>query len=80
VTGLKPCPFCGGGTTTLKENGRVWSGMKYGEPSSVSVQHWCDPLKGQPSRMLERVGRDLESAVAAWNTRAPSTPTGKEQP
>jgi hypothetical protein len=67
---LKPCPFCGAGTTTMKENGKVWLGMRYSEPSSVSVQHWCEPVEGQPSRMVERVGRDHESAVAMWNMRA----------
>ena len=47
----------------------MWTGMKYSEPSSVSVRHWCEPVPGQPSRMLERVGKDHASAVAAWNTR-----------
>lgn len=68
---LGPCPFCGGGITSIKLNGRVWTGTKWGEPSSVSVQHWCKPVLGQPSRMLERVGRDEASAIAAWNMRAP---------
>lgn len=66
---LKPCPFCGAGTTQIVENGKMWTGMKYREPSSVSVRHWCEPTPGQPSRMLERVGKDHASAVAAWNTR-----------
>lgn len=67
---LKPCPFCGAGSTEIVENGKMWTGMKYSEPTSVSVRHWCDKVEGQPSRMLERVGRDWESAVAAWNQRA----------
>lgn len=67
---LLPCPFCGGGTTEIQENGKVWSGMKYSEPASVSVRHWCDEIKGQPSRLIERVGRDEASAIAAWNRRA----------
>lgn len=70
---LKPCPFCGGGTTQFVENGRVWSGMKYTDPISVSVQHWCDPVPGQPSRGIERVGRDKASAITLWNTRADDT-------
>lgn len=68
--GLKPCPFCGAGSTEIVENGKMWTGMKYSDPTSVSVRHWCDKVEGQPSRMLERVGRDWESAVAAWNQRA----------
>jgi hypothetical protein len=69
---LLPCPFCGAGTTTIKENGKVWAGTKWGAPNSVSVQHWCEPVEGQPSRMLERVGRDEASAIAAWNLRSAS--------
>lgn len=67
---LLRCPFCGAGTTLIKENGKVWNGMKFGEPSSVAVQHWCEPTPGQPSRMIERVGRDEASAIEAWNRRA----------
>lgn len=67
---LKPCPFCGGSDLQFVENGKMWAGMRYSEPTSVSVRHWCPPSPGQPSRMIERVGRDLESAVAAWNKRA----------
>ena len=67
---ILPCPFCGAGTTQLRENGRIWSGMKYSEPSSVSVEHWCEKVAGQPSRMIERVGRDTASAIEAWNLRA----------
>jgi len=67
---LKPCPFCGAGTTEITPNGRMWTGMKYSEPSSVSVRHWCEAVPGQPSRMIERVGRDEASAIYAWNTRA----------
>ena len=72
---LKPCPFCGGIGTQLRENGKVWMGMRYSEPASVSVMHWCDAVAGQPSRAIERVGRDRASAIAAWNQRAP-TPKG----
>jgi hypothetical protein len=67
---LKPCPFCGAGKTVIRENGRVWMGMAYGEPSSISVWHWCATVPGQPERGIERVGRDLASAIAAWNMRA----------
>ena len=67
---LKPCPFCGAGETRIQEGGKVWSGMKYSAPTSVSVIHWCPAIQGQPSRMIERIGRDEESAIAAWNRRA----------
>jgi hypothetical protein len=67
--GLLPCPFCGSGTFDIGLNGRVWTGMKWSEPASVSVRHWC-PSEGRPGRIIERVGRDLDDAVAAWNMRA----------
>lgn len=67
---LRECPWCASDVTEIVENGRVWKGVDgYGEPCSVSVRHWCPEIKGQPSRMIERVGRDRESAIAAWNQR-----------
>ena len=71
---LLPCPFCGAGTTDILENGKIWLGMKYGEPSSVSVFHNCDGPIGQPHRPIERVGKDQASAIAAWNRRTPTEP------
>lgn len=67
---LLPCPFCGAGNTEIRENGKVWSGMGYTRPTSTSVFHHCTPAAGQPSRAIERVGRDRASAIAAWNQRA----------
>ena len=72
---LLPCPFCGSGETQIREQRGVWNGSGFGEPISVSVIHWCAAISGQPSRAIERIGRDRESAIAAWNQRAT-----KEQP
>lgn len=66
---LLPCPFCGKGDTQTAENGRMWLGSKMSEPISISIVHWCEPIEGQPSRRIERAGRDYDSAVAAWNMR-----------
>jgi hypothetical protein len=66
---LLPCPFCGSGITKVVENGKVWTGNKYSEATSVSVIHHCPTIPGQPHRMIERVGRDIESAVSIWNMR-----------
>lgn len=68
---LLPCPFCGAGTTEVQEHA-IWQGAKYAEPISVSVVHWCEPVEGQPSRMIQKVGRDRASAIAAWNRRSPA--------
>lgn len=71
---LKGCPFCGKLTgeasTMIEPNGRIWNGTKHGDPASYSIRHWCPPVPGQPSRVIERVGRDLDSAIDAWNCRA----------
>lgn len=67
---LLPCPFCGAGNTEIRDNGKVWTGMDYSAPTSTSVFHQCTPITGQPSRAIERVGRDRASAIAAWNQRA----------
>jgi hypothetical protein len=66
---LKPCPFCGSTSFQIIENGRMWLGQRFGEPSSVSVKHYCDSIEGQPSRAIERIGKDLNSALDAWNMR-----------
>lgn len=70
VPNLLPCPFCAKGTTQILPEKGVWTGKGYSEPISVSVNHWCEPVPGQPSRMIERVGRDEKSAIEAWNMRA----------
>jgi hypothetical protein len=65
---LLPCPFCGGGSSEFSLNGRVWSGMGFSEPVSVSIKHWCTAAPG-PSRAIERIGRDKEQAIERWNMR-----------
>jgi hypothetical protein len=74
---LLPCPFCGAGETAIHVNQGTWTGMRYGEPVSVEVRHWCSQEPGQPSRGLVRVGRDEAAAIAAWNRRA--APVAVEQ-
>jgi hypothetical protein len=66
---LLPCPFCGSGVTEIVENGRVWTGNKFSEATSVSIFHYCPEVSGQPNRRIERIGRDIESAIRAWNMR-----------
>lgn len=76
-TELLSCPFCGAGAFEIRPNGRMWLGMKYSEPASVSVLHWCEATPGQPIRVIERVGRDEASAIEAWNRRAQPAQAGQ---
>lgn len=75
---LLPCPFCGGGETVVHRNRGTSRGMsdgviRYGEDVSVEVRHWCPPVEGQLTRGgITFVGRDLASAVAAWNRPRPA--------
>jgi hypothetical protein len=40
---------------------------------SVEIAHWCEPIEGQPNRnKITRIGRDMDSAIAAWNRRVPA--------
>jgi hypothetical protein len=73
---LLPCPFCGAGDTQLREV-KHWTGMS-SVVLSVSVYHWCEPVEGQPGRVIERIGRDEESAIAAWNRRVALSPARVE--
>ena len=77
---LLPCPFCGGSIFYINEAGKIWNGMKYTDPVSVSFVHWCPELPGQPSRAIERIGRDTEAAIAAWNMRATAEVHAAAQP
>lgn len=65
---LKPCPFCGGGIFRVREQGKVWLGMKYSEPSTVVIEHFCENRKLR-TPYIARVGCDLNDAIDSWNTR-----------
>lgn len=67
---LLPCPFCGAGETRFHENhfDPTPSGRER-EPISVEVRHWCEPMAGVVRTHIVQVGRDRESAIAAWNRR-----------
>jgi hypothetical protein len=66
---LLPCPFCGAGEHQIRENGRMWSGMRFTEPASVTVHHWCEKPDGQPQSVVTITGRDEASAIGLWNAR-----------
>lgn len=66
---LSKCPFCGAGLTQIIENGKMWTGMKYSDPVSISIKHWCEAEASQPTSFIELKGRDLASAIRKWETR-----------
>lgn len=70
---LKPCPFCAGGGTRIFENFMNRTPTMSGKPPliiSVEITHWCEKVEGQPWRnTITRTGRDMDSAIALWNTR-----------
>jgi hypothetical protein len=69
---LLPCPFCGGGETSIRENRHSPTMSGCGGLISVEITHWCPAVPGQPSRnTITRTGRDHASAIAAWNRRTP---------
>jgi hypothetical protein len=67
---LKPCPFCGGGTTDIKENRLPPKMNGPGSIISVEIRHWCPQTPGCIGGHISVRGRDMESAVNAWNRRA----------
>jgi hypothetical protein len=52
--GLKPCPFCGAGETTVQEF-TYRSGFKT-VVISARVKHWCPREEGQPQSFLRVAG------------------------
>lgn len=62
---LKPCPFCNGTNTEIRES-VMWTGMQ-NQILSVSVMHWCDS-KPYTSFVQLKAGTE-EEAIKLWNTR-----------
>lgn len=67
---LLPCPFCGGEPLVdEKYMSPTMNGNK--NLISVTIRHHCPKVDGQPSTMnVSKIGRDRQSAITAWNTRA----------
>ncbi len=68
---LSPCPFCGGGETSV--DARWMPPTMSGKTSLIGVRiyHWCDIAQPRPAQrlLIEVHGRDHADAAAAWNFR-----------
>lgn len=70
---MKPCPFCGG-EAEISETHLPPTMSGPGALITVTVRHWCGPAAaGIVASHVEFRGRDHASAIAAWNTRTPTT-------
>lgn len=67
---LKPCPFCGGGTTISEADSKYWTGMQY-QILSWAVAHWCEEGRKPFANYLKIRGKTQQEAEAKWNTRFP---------
>jgi len=75
VNDLKPCPFCGS-SARLEDCRTVWAVRCNGCFACVLGERAPEPEQEMPDDYWSSF---RQSAVAAWNTRAPST-QGNEQP
>jgi hypothetical protein len=70
---LKPCPFCGGGITSIEGKGQVWRGTKgYSDPQYYELNHFgrLSEVDDFPRcHIVFRCRTDAE-AITAWNARA----------
>jgi len=71
MSGLKPCPFCGGGENRIEPKGQVWSGVKgYSKPQWFEFTHWC-AAEDKFLRPVITLKAHTEAQLAElWNTRA----------
>jgi hypothetical protein len=71
---LKPCPFCGGGITTIEGGGQIWRGVNgYSDPQFYHLRHFgkLSETDDFPRCFVEFRCRTEAEAIAAWNARAP---------
>jgi hypothetical protein len=68
---LKPCPFCGGGETDIRESRLAPRMNGPGAVIAVEVAHWCNRPPGVVAAHFSIRARTREDAVAAWNRRTP---------
>ena len=70
---LLPCPFCGGGNTTIEGKGQIWRGVKgYSDPQWYQLNHYgkLSATDDFPRCSVEFRCRTEAKAIEAWNTRA----------
>lgn len=62
---LKPCPFCGGKATVLRDYIESDDETIY---EDFSVAHWCDLMT---HRVRTKKFKTESDAISAWNRRIP---------
>lgn len=70
---LMPCPFCGGGITSVEAGGQIWRGVNgYSEPQFYHLLHFgkLSETDDFPRCFVEFRCRTEAEAIAAWNQRA----------
>ena len=74
---LLPCPFCGGGITSVDGKGQLWRGVNgYSAPQWYQLNHYgkLSETDDFPRCNVEFRCRTEAEAIAAWNTRATPAP------
>jgi hypothetical protein len=70
---LLPCPFCGGGITSIEGKGQIWRGVRgYSDPQYYQLNHFgkLSETDDFPRCSIEFRCRTEAEAIAAWNTRS----------
>lgn len=63
---LYNCPFCGAGTFTYTTT-RTWLGMRWSDPFSHILKHWCVKGEGDLNCFLEFRCKTREQLISKWN-------------
>ena len=70
---LKPCPFCGGGTTNIEGKGMTWRGVGgYSDPNYYQLSHHGNLSETDdfPRCNIQFRARSAEDCAYFWNRRA----------
>ena len=72
MSDLKPCPFCGGVSTSIEGKGQIWHGVRgYSDPQYYLLSHFgkLSETDGFLRCHIEFRCRTEAEAIAVWNNR-----------